>query len=229
MLPDLSAVGLEDKVTSTEEHTLFVDRNSDGTDTYKFYLGDIFSEGVKTHDILNALDKAGVKDNLKILINSNGGSVNEGIRFINNIISIFGDRVTVYMDRTGKSMGALIFSSFEHRVIYQNSDIMYHNYSSVVFGSGGVLKDSVEYLESLANRLNQEILVDNGFLTPAELKQMLDGKEFWFDSLEMCKRGIATHVIDGREEIPASTYIEYRKAKSELSLTEFYEKQGIKE
>ncbi len=44
---------------------------------------------------------------------------------------------------------------------------------------------------------------------------MLIGKDFWMDTKEMCKRGIATHVIVAGEELTAEEYLNRKKGKVE--------------
>ena len=42
---------------------------------------------------------------------------------------------------------------------------------------------------------------------------MLIGKDFWMDTKELCKRGIATHVLVEGKEIKAKKYLKSLKKK----------------
>jgi ATP-dependent Clp protease protease subunit len=66
---------------------------------------------------------------IKILINSNGGSVEDGQAAVDAIIS---SKVTVITVAMGKAMSAAadIFLSGDYRVVYPNSLIMFHSGSS---------------------------------------------------------------------------------------------------
>jgi len=56
-----------------------------------------------------------------------------------------------------------------------------------------------------------DLIVKQGFLSKDEFEQMLIGKDYWMDSRELCKRGIATHVILEGEEITAKEYLKILK------------------
>jgi len=58
-----------------------------------------------------------------------------------------------------------------------------------------------------------KIYVKKGFLTKDEFKEMIIGKDLWMDTKEMCKRGIATHVIIAGRELTAEEYIASIKKK----------------
>jgi ATP-dependent protease ClpP protease subunit len=113
-------------------------------------------------------------------------------------------------------MGALLFCMADRRVVYPYSDLMFHNYASTFSGKGGELKSRLEHRDRLLRKFFKDMIVKKGFLTKQEFEDMIIGKDFWMDVEEMCKRGIATHVVYKHEEIKAKKYLRILKKKRKL-------------
>ena len=170
---------------------------------YRVFIS-AFSENKKgLHAVFHELRKAGNFDRLELRINSDGGSVTEGLQFFNIILEKFGQNTTTFLDNHGYSMGALLFCMGYRRVIYPYSEIMFHNYSHGAWGKGGNVKSQVEHADRSMSVFFKDITVEQGFLSKKEYKEMTLGKDFWMDCEEMCRRGIATHVVVGGETITA--------------------------
>jgi ATP-dependent protease ClpP protease subunit len=112
-------------------------------------------------------------------------------------------------------MGALLFCMADRRVIYPYSDLMFHNYASTVSGKGGELKSRLEHRDRLLRKFFKNMIVESGFLTKREFDDMVIGKDFWMDAEEMCRRGIATHVVWEDREIKAKKYLKIVKKRKE--------------
>ncbi len=163
------------------------------------------------HSVFNELRQANKEDYLEIRINSGGGSVNEGIQFYNLMREKFNGRTCAFLDNHGYSMGALLFCMADKRVVYPYSDLMFHNYASAVSGKGGELKARLEHKDRLLRSFFKDMVVEKGFLTAEEFDEMIIGRDFWMDVAEMCRRGIATHVIYENREIKAKKYLKLMK------------------
>jgi len=138
------------------------------------------------------------------------------MQFFNIMLEKFSDRTTAYLDNHGYSMGALLFCMANKRVIYPYSDIMFHNYSGGAIGKGGEIKSRVKHRDRLLRKFFYDIVVEQGFLTKSEFEKMLIGQDYWMDTKQMCKRGIATHVVANGKEITAKEYLkELKKSKKE--------------
>ena len=184
---------------------------------YRFYVGIFFELRRGLHSVFNELKNASEKDTLELVINSHGGLVFEGKQFYNLIQEKFYGRTTAYLDNIGYSMGALLFSMADKRVVYEYSDFMYHNYFGGAHGKGGELKARVNYSAKTLERFFHDIIVKRGFLSEDEFQQMLVGQDYWMDTKELCKRGIATHVILEGKEITAKEYLKKIKGKKKKS------------
>jgi ATP-dependent protease ClpP protease subunit len=218
----------EELVHKSEFHTLFIeempsdkmpmeDENGDYYDgifqeipsfkIYKLFIGDFSDDSNDLHPFFNTLAKADFGDLLEFHIDSNGGSVNEGKLFFNTINNFDKENVAAFLN-TGYSMGALLFCMPDIRIVHEFSDLMFHDYSSVLYGKAGDMETSHNHNSKHIRNFFKRFTLDKGFMSSEEFEQMLIGKEFWMDTEEMCKRGIATHVKLQSGTISAEAYLE---------------------
>jgi len=146
-------------------------------------------------------------------INSNGGMVNEGAQFYSIIKNKFNGRCTTILDNKGYSMGALVFAMGDKRVVTERADLMFHDYSSGLGGKAGEIQAYNEHSQKFIRKFFKEILLDTGFLSKKEFDNMLIGQDYWMDAEELCRRGIATHVLVNGKEIKAKKYLKQIKRK----------------
>ena len=180
---------------------------------YRIYIGRFFELKKGLHSVFNELKSAKENDILEFIIDSVGGFVNEGMQFYNIIQEKFYGRTVAYLDNKAYSMGAILFSMCDKRVVYPYSDFMYHNYSGGAMGKGGEVKARIDHTSKKLEAFFYDIIVKQGFLSEDEYKQMLVGQDYWMGTKEMCKRGIATHVIVNGQEITAKEYLKSLKKK----------------
>jgi len=180
---------------------------------YRLFIGRFFELKKGLHSVFNELLEADKNDYLELRINSRGGFVVEGQQFYNIIQEKFQDKVIAYLDNIGYSMGALLFCMASKRVIYPYSDFMFHNYSGGASGKGGEIKARVKHSSKALESFFYNLIVKQGFLTKKEFEQMLVGQDYWMGAKEMCKRGIATHVILNGKELTAKEYLKHLKKK----------------
>lgn len=187
--------------------------------SYRFYVGIFFELKKGLHSVFNELKNASEHDTLELVINSHGGLVFEGKQFYNLIQEKFYGRTTAYLDNVGYSMGALLFCMADKRVVYEYSDFMFHNYFGGAHGKGGELKARINYSAKSLEKFFHDVIVKKGFLSEKEFEQMLVGQDYWMDTKELCKRGIATHVILKGEEITAKEYLKSIKSEKKKKKT----------
>ena len=210
----------EKKLSSTE-HTLFKNKiqgseeqtkkglfkKVPGYTQYRFFVNDFMEFEKNLHEIYNELWNAKKSDKLELRINSHGGLVNEGAQFYSIIKNKFNGRTTTILDNCGYSMGALTFCMGDKRVVTERADLMFHDYSGGVFGKGGEQAARLEHSQVFIRKFFKEVILDNGFLTKKEFDKMLIGQDYWMDAEELCKRGIATHVLVNGKEVKAKKYL----------------------
>ncbi len=231
MIPDIDVDEDGTKVVESEYHSLFVQPQdpvlkefvaTDEGEEYaalrevvpkhkKFtlYIEEFGHQRNQLHKVLYELRKATEHDILELRINSDGGLISEGIILYNAMRELFNGRTVTFNDATGYSMGAMLFSLGDERVSYEDSSLMFHNYSTGYGGKGGELKSYVEYGDRHFDDFFRKKIVAKGFLTTEEYEDMRKGQDFWFDSAEMAKRGISTHVIVSGFKLDNDAFLEY--------------------
>jgi ATP-dependent protease ClpP protease subunit len=211
------------KALSSEQHTLYIETIQEQKKVvdkakslyqitpkhrrFRVYIGRFRELRKGLHSVFNELKDANPVDKLEFIISSGGGMVLEGQQFYNLIQEKFFGRTTAYLDNHGYSMGALLFCMADKRVIYHYSDLMFHTYSHGSYGKGGDVKEHVKHTAKKLEKFFFDLIVKKGFLSENEFKQMLVGQDYWMEAKELCKRGIATHVIIDGEEIEAKEYL----------------------
>ena len=178
---------------------------------FRLFIDSFMEKERGLHEIFNELWNAGQFDTLELRINSRGGLVNEGSQFYSIIKNKFHKRTTTILDSCGYSMGALTFCMGDKRIVTQRSDLMFHDYSGGISGKGGEIKSRFKHSTKHLRKFFQDVILKNGFLSKSEFDNMLIGKDFWMDTKELCKRGIATHVLIDGKEISAKKYLKLIK------------------
>jgi ATP-dependent protease ClpP protease subunit len=176
---------------------------------FTLYLGEFSHEENELHKILYNLRSAEAHDKLHIRIDSPGGSVSEGITLYNTMRELFNGRTTTFLDSTGFSMGAMLFALGDIRTSYEGSSLMFHTYSTFSYGKSQELKSYIDFEDKHFENFFVKKIVSKGFLTPEEYERMKIGQDFWFDSYEMAKRGICTHVIVSGYTLDSEAFIAY--------------------
>ena len=186
---------------------------------YSLYLSEFAENSTEFAMLLNELRNAKEEDIIKLFINSPGGHVSEGRALINTLQGNNADLHTELISQ-GHSMGALLFCIGSRRVIYENSSIMFHNYSGGMAGKGHEIEQWARHLSKNLNSFFKSIIIG---LTDEEIQELIEGKDFWFGAKEMCQREIATHVIIDGIVVTATEYLKtLKQAKKQAK------KQGFK-
>ena len=196
-------------------HSMFIVNNEpemiELTPEYKRYVINItdFSEDANgLHKMFNKLREAGENDILELRISSNGGFVNEGIQFHNLINDVFSERCVTVLDPMGYSMGALLFVMGDYRLVYETSEIMFHNYSTGLWGKGHEILAHMKHTDKSLKNFFDSVVIG---LSEDEKERLYAGGDFWFNAREMCQRGIATSVCVGPHVFDAEQYLELLK------------------
>jgi len=210
-----------EKTLQSEWHTLFKknvsakDEKQDnglykktaGYTQYRMFVDDFMELEKGLHAIYNELWDAGDTDRLELRINSNGGMVNEGAQFWSIIKNKFNGRTTTILDNKGYSMGALTFLFGDKRIVTERADLMLHTYSGGVIGKSGEIEARNAHTQKHLDKFFKEIIVGRGFLSEKEYRKMKIGQDYWFGVEELCKRGMATHVLVNGKEVKAKKYL----------------------
>ena len=184
-----------------------------------------FAEG-NLDSILNELYDAEEYDTLEIRISSPGGNVLDLQRFQNVIENIFPETTYTVLDNHGFSCGALIFCMGYERIAHEFSQIMFHDWSGWYYGKAADIDKRYEFDRKIFKDWTIKLLKD--FLTKNEIEDMFEGKEYWFDTIEMCKRNICTHVMYKGNKLTAAEFLELKEPKEPKSQKEIKETKTTK-
>ena len=179
---------------------------------HTIYINGEIKDRSLPNDLMNTLRNATTDDLLTIYISSFGGYADVMCKFKAIIDTMFHNRCTTVLEPNGASAAAHIFIYGHTRIVYPYSYIMFHNYSSGIFGKGQEIMENATFKDKYFNKMFTADL--QNYLSDEELKDLFKGMDFYFDTEEMCKRGIATHVNVNGQLVTASTYLKQLKAEN---------------
>lgn len=188
---------------------------------YTLFISDFMSSNNELHKIMYELRKATEMDTLECRIGSFGGSVYNEISLQNTFYEIFAGRVTTVLDSFGFSSGGNLFVSGDTRIIYDNSSILFHQFSFGTGGKAGEIESSINYELEHFNRFFKANIVDKEYITNTEWHEMKLGRDIYLDAVKMAKRGIATHIIVDNVKMDAEAYLKWCKYKGKKSVEEW--------
>lgn len=165
--------------------------------------------------IFHELEHAPKDAKLKIIVRSHGGYINQGVALFETIIAGFNpENIEVYLHTYGYSMGSIFFCLFHEskRVITPFAHMMIHYYSGGYAGKGNEIEIEAQFKKDYIQNIMRHAYLTKGYLTKEEFRAMIEGKDYWFDAKEMCKRGIATHVqLENNRLISAKKFLKGRE------------------
>ncbi len=166
----------------------------DFTKNRKIYLFSEINDSVAMETIsqIEYLDHNG-SDNIKIYINSPGGSVSSGFAIVDAIKRC---RCSVYTICTGMaaSMGAFILSCGTKRFATPLSEIMIHQPLGGAQGQASDIQLAAEHITKVKNKLHG-ILSENTGQDIKTISRDCD-RDFWMDADEALKYGIIDEIFD---------------------------------
>ena len=135
-----------------------------------------------------------VRQPIKLVVDSYGGSVFDGLGLINKITS---SRTPVhgYCYSKGMSMGFLIFISCAKRFIHEHAYLMFHQLSGGHYGTNQDLVESAEQTNELNNTL-MKITRKRTNITKEQIKEKNERKQDWYiTGKKAIKLGAADELI----------------------------------
>lgn len=174
------------KIASKEENTLFLNG----------VIDDFF--GVSAEMVADSLADMDDSKPLRVMINSPGGFVYEGIA-IHNLIADWPQEVTTHVTSIAASMASVIFLVGDKRTIADNAELMVHNPWNIVMGNSRELRAAADHLDKTSEKLLDQY-ERKSKLSRAELQKLLDGPEgedgTFLSAAESLEAGFATEIID---------------------------------
>ena len=118
-------------------------------------------------------------------INSYGGDLFTAIQFM-RVLTETKANIVASVEGACMSAATLIFLTAKHWEISNHSMFMFHNYSGASIGKGGEMYDQISHFKVWGDKLLKDVY--SGFLTPDEIKEILNNKDVWMTGEEVSKR-----------------------------------------
>lgn len=171
--------------------------------TYEFYISGQIESPDNYIEWFNIIRHARENDTIKIYINSYGGDMFTGIQFM-RVLAETEALVICSVEGACMSAATMIFLCADQFEVTPHSMFMFHNYSGGTFGKGGEMYGQIQHERKWSERLLNEIY--DSFLTPTEIKSLLDNKDMWMDVDEVITRMTArAKAFQELEELEVAT------------------------
>ena len=184
-----------------------------------YYLSGPIEEPSKYTEMIHKIRTASQNDVVHIHLNTPGGLVSTGVQLISAMRASQGHIVT-HLEGEACSMGALLFLTADEMVVYDDSLLMFHNYSGGAFGKGHELTASVDASNRWFTKLARTVCTP--FLTEAELDKIMDGADLWMLSdevearLKKMAKKLAAEIKEEDDKIVATKTKKVAKKKKVL-------------
>lgn len=152
---------------------------------HEFYLTGEIESSENYVEWFDTIRHAGEHDAVKIYINSYGGDLFTAIQFLRVMTESPALKI-VSVEGACMSAATMIFMAADQFEVTPHSVFMFHNYSGGAIGKGGEMIDQLLHERKWSEKLLSDIY--DGFLTPDEIKSMLDNKDIWMDGEEVVRR-----------------------------------------
>lgn len=173
--------------------------NKTSSDTADVYLyGDIgYLFGVTASSFVMELKEL-EKDysNINIHINSNGGSVFEGLAII-ACIKKSGAKLTGYIDGIAASMASVIAMALPKCYMSKYARIMTHRPMGGCWGNADEMRNTAELLEGVEADLVDMIANKAGIGKEEAKAKYVNGQDVWIKAEDALKQGLIDGVYDG--------------------------------
>lgn len=154
--------------------------------TTTVYLTDVIEAPSLYNELCYKLDNASPAEEFFIYINTPGGILDAAIMLVSSIKNTAAN-TTARLSGTVASAGTIIALACKNVEVADHTAFMIHNYSaSGISGKGHELKAHQEFVDANLNKSFSSFY--EGFLTPAEIKRVIDGKDYWMNKDEVLSR-----------------------------------------
>ena len=155
------------------------------------YITNTIEEPSEYNELCFKLKSASPAEIFTLVINTPGGILDSALMIVDAIKSSKA-RVIAQISGTVASAGTIITLACDEVSIADHTAFMIHNYSGGLVGKGHELKAHQEFVD--ANLNNSFTSLYGGFLTPTEIKKVIDGKDYWMGKDEVLERFANRHV-----------------------------------
>ena len=149
------------------------------------YLTNTIEEPSEYNELCFRLKSASPAEIFTLVINTPGGILDSALMLV-DAIKTSKAKVIAQISGTVASAGTIITLACDDVEVAPHTAFMIHNYSGGLVGKGHELKAHQEFVD--ANLNNSFTDLYKGFLTPSEIKKVIDGKDYWMNRDEVLER-----------------------------------------
>lgn len=167
------------------------------------YLTDTIDSPNYYNELCFRLKSASPAEIFTLVINTPGGILDAAMMIV-DALKTTKAKTIAQISGTVASAGTIITLACDEVTIADHTAFMIHNYSGGLVGKGHELKAHQEFVDANLNKSFTSLY--SGFLTPAEIKKVIDGKDYWMNKDEVIER-LATRAAGTNLEAPAESSI----------------------
>lgn len=174
---------------------------------------DFWGGGVSARTFQKELSALGNVDEISLHINSEGGSVFDGLA-IYNLLKNHKARVVVDIDGWAASIASVIALAGDEIRIAGNGWMMIHNPSGATYGDSAEMRKTADLLDQIKGSLVDTYVARTGNKS-ADVQGWMDD-ETWFDARTAVERGFAQKVTEEVRMAARVDLSKFRNAPKEL-------------
>lgn len=147
-------------------------------------IDDEIEEQKKNRDIFITIDQAEQDDIIYVILNTIGGRLSTMNQIVNHLLDTKAKTKAIIHEASSAGTGiALACDEIE---VKKFGYVMFHNASGGACGKIHEIESRVDFIKGWTKEIFTSLY--RGFLTDVELKQMFDGKDFYFNKDEIERR-----------------------------------------
>ena len=149
------------------------------------FIDDDIGDPALYRDVIHCLATCNDNDGVNFLINSNGGRTDSIWQIIEAVKGCRGD-VAATVIGSAYSAASMLACMVPECYIADSAEIMIHTAHYGSIGTVPNVKGQTDFATKQINRLLD--ICYSGFLTPKEMEELKNGREFWFNADESRER-----------------------------------------
>ena len=159
-------------------------------------IGDTWIGGISAKAFAEELKKVGKVDTLNIYLNSQGGSVMDGLAIYNSLKRHKAHKI-VEIDGFALSIAAVVAMAGDKIRMAKNGAIMIHNPWVVTSGTADELREQADAMDKVGEGL-VNTFADRTGLDPLQISEMMDA-ETWLTATEAQENGFIDEITDEKQ------------------------------
>ena len=153
--------------------------------SYVIFIDQEIGDPDRYRDVVQVLATAGENDHVNFVVNSPGGRLDSMGQII-DAIGVCAADVSCTVLGAAYSAASMLACMIPDCQISDSAEFMIHTASYGSVGTTPNIKNHTDFVHRQISRLIDQCY--GGFLTPEEIEQVKNGREYWFDATEARER-----------------------------------------